>query len=351
MTKTIAIPVLSIRHHGGTKILVELANVLSRWAKVDFIVPKGCVDTPYTIDATVTIREISVGQFPRALTRTLFLIKCIPVLMKYDLVVANFFVTYFSALIASCLSRVKLAYLVQDIESKYQKPYGTILNLLCEITYYSNSIITANPFLEQEIVKRGTRPLFNFTVGVSDIFFSHLIGRDKKFDIICFARRESWKNLDMFMAFLAEYKRPLSVAVVSQDRSLLEQIKNTDFALHHVHCFQPVDTEALLEVLDASEIMVSTSMREGFSLPPLEAMARGVCVTLYPSGGPSLYVRDGVNALYFKTSEEMMDRVTTLLSDSDLRERLRKNAVKTAQQYRLSRELERLSGFIKSHYV
>ena len=348
---SIAIPVLSLRHHGGIKILIELANRLSAWADIDFIVPKGCVDTTYEIQPSVNIIQIPSGKFPRFLTCAVFLLRCIPLLIRYDLVIANFFVTWFSSVIATNISRKKMVYIVQDIESKYHVfAIGKILNWLCDFSYRSNSIITANKFLEAEITSRGSRPLHTFTVGISEPFFTtDQPGSAKKYDVVYFARSESWKNLALFIDFLSHHPTGLTVALITQEPELIARFPRAVKERHTIDLFKPATSQELIGVLDLSRIMVSTSILEGFSLPPLEAMARGLAVLLYPSGGPSLYVENERNAVYFTTRQELSASIHDLLQHDEKRAHLGREAVATAQRYRFSLELDTLSSFLSGY--
>src|SRR5690625_7346132 len=48
--------------------------------------------------------------------------------------------------------------------------------------------------------------------------------------------------------------------------------------------------------MDRCRIFLLASEHEGFALPPLEAMARGLAVVTFPAGGPSVYVKKDVHA-------------------------------------------------------
>ena len=348
---SIAIPVLSLRYHGGIKILIEIANKISTWADVHFLVPEGCIDTTYEISPNVKLIEVRTGKLPRFLTCGIFLVRCIPMLARYDLILANFFVTWYSSVLASYLGNAKIFYIVQDIESKY-KSYiaGRILNQLCEFTYRSKYIVTANPFLENEIVKRGNKPVFNFTVGVTELFFSTpLSDCSKNYDVVYFARGEKWKNLDLFIDFIANNESHLNIAVVSQDIVLLQELSKKYSDNKEINLLKPENTSQLIDILDHSKVMLSTSLHEGFSLPPLEAMSRGLSVLLYPSGGPDLYVNDGVNAIYFKNRQELEENLKELLGNTTRMSNLGDAGIVTASRFRFSIELERLSTFLSNN--
>jgi glycosyltransferase involved in cell wall biosynthesis len=98
--------------------------------------------------------------------------------------------------------------------------------------------------------------------------------------------------------------------------------------------------------MDSARIFLLTSYHEGFALPPLEGMARGLPAVLYRCGGPDQYIVDGSNAIYVDSEDQAAQAVEKLIRDSAMYERMRKEALLTADQYRMDRSLALMAEFV-----
>jgi len=85
----------------------------------------------------------------------------------------------------------------------------------------------------------------------------------------------------------------------------------------------------------AAEAVVVPSQYESFGMVALEAMACGRPVVASQIGGLAYLVQDGVTGFTVPVDDpnELANRLTSLLQDSDLRERMGKQAVQVAQDY------------------
>ena len=93
--------------------------------------------------------------------------------------------------------------------------------------------------------------------------------------------------------------------------------------------------EQLPELLGGHAIVLSASLREGFPLGTLEAMACGLTPVVTDIPGPTQYVRDGENGLLAPVADAaaLAAAVERLVADPELFERLRGAAHATAQEY------------------
>ncbi len=108
-------------------------------------------------------------------------------------------------------------------------------------------------------------------------------------------------------------------------------------------------------VLQESAFFLSTSQREGFGLPPVEAMATGAIVVGFTGGGGLEYAT-GENG-FWVVDEDAIGLARTLEQVLEAHqhnpnapkwEALRRASVQTAQQYRFERQKEHLLGFWSS---
>ncbi len=106
------------------------------------------------------------------------------------------------------------------------------------------------------------------------------------------------------------------------------------------------DDEQVNELLCQATVFVQTSTHEGFALPPLEAMATGAAVVCTDAHGNRDFCRDGVNCLMAEASTGAVSAaLARLLADPELRARLGRAGIETAQAYAWERRIDALEGF------
>lgn len=111
---------------------------------------------------------------------------------------------------------------------------------------------------------------------------------------------------------------------------------------------RPTDKE-VNELFNKATLFALTSYHEGFSLPPLEAMAAGCPVIVTDSHGNRDYIEDGKNCILIEQDnpEALKKAITRLLKDDKLRERLGANGVKTAKKFDWPKVIDQLEEYYK----
>ena len=96
----------------------------------------------------------------------------------------------------------------------------------------------------------------------------------------------------------------------------------------------------------AAEVVVVPSQYESFGMVALEAMACGKPVVASQIGGLAYWVQDGVTGFTVPVDDpaELANRLTPLLQDSDMRDRMGKQAVQVAQDYAWDKIALKLMG-------
>lgn len=97
--------------------------------------------------------------------------------------------------------------------------------------------------------------------------------------------------------------------------------------------------EALPELLAGHAVVVSGTLKEGFPLGTLEAMACGLAAVVPATPGPLQYVRNGENGLVAPRADAggLATALERLIADPALLARLREQAHATAQRYSWNR--------------
>lgn len=341
----ITIPLINLSWHGGVRVLVELANHLSRAGhKVEILVARGYVTGHYLPAPGVELRHLGFHTGRKAFDYLLFLLLIPFAAKRGSVLIANFFVTYYPVRIAAWLKGSRHLYLVQDIESKYRSLPGRLLNAICRRTYRDPDIVTVNQKLQLRLQAEFKADCRSVDIGPAEVFFEteSATAAAPRYDIAFFARREPWKGLDRLYALLDGGPIPGRLICITQDQKLRAELR-----ARGLDCVSPADDAELIRILDDSRLLLFTSHDEGFGLPPLEAMARGIPVVLYPCGGPDLYVVNEWNAVYVHGVEDCRRRLEQVLTDPDFHQRLGAAARQTAERFRMRFALEAIQSFIE----
>jgi GT2 family glycosyltransferase len=108
------------------------------------------------------------------------------------------------------------------------------------------------------------------------------------------------------------------------------------------------DDEQVNEMFCEATVFIQTSTHEGFALPPLEAMATGAAVVCTDAHGNRDFCVDGVNCLMPEANAAAVTAaLKRLLDDPELRGRLGRAGIDTAQEYAWERRIDALEAFFE----
>jgi glycosyltransferase involved in cell wall biosynthesis len=171
---------------------------------------------------------------------------------------------------------------------------------------------------------------------------------------------------------------PLRVLVSGQAQADLKGIQDAYGAVAHARWFhqkldlirvspwapsreEPLDavqefhvaltTAEMTRLMHSCDLLIAPNHREeGFGLPAAEAMASGIpaLVTAIPSYLSFDETHDYAMFAPEENAVEMGERLIELLSDEDLRERLRERGREVAEQWRIQHVADRLESFFRS---
>lgn len=341
------IPLLKLSHHGGTRVLVELANhAAAAGYRVRLLYPVGRVEKNYQFHAALTVTSLACGVRWGGLDYLIYLLR-LPFLLQSGTLLANFFVTFYPVWVAHKIFRRPYLYLVQDLETWFQGRAGTVLNAICRLTWRSSRKIAVSKTLAQSLAEAGFPVMQTIQVGVAEKFFtSPVVENEKLYDLIYFPRSEGWKRLDRLprlMGLAAAKQRPLKILCVAQDEAILQQCATWGCATQN-----PAHEAQLIAAYDSAKILLFTSDREGLGLPPLEGMARGLPAIVYDNAGIRSYMQHGSNGSIIQDGqdEQAVHDILTLLDDRSLWQRQSDAARQTAEQFRMSHAFNALLQLI-----
>jgi len=149
--------------------------------------------------------------------------------------------------------------------------------------------------------------------------------------------RRDWGTTREVIEILRRERPDIEIWMFGRHR-LLEQLDVRYF-------LAPPDHE-LSTIYRSSRVFLNTSLLEGCTLPPLEAMSCG-CVPVSTRLGTADYLVNGVNGLWIRPMDpdDAVDKVLILMDDDDLYLSMRKSAIETSKGFtweRTSREIERV---------
>jgi glycosyltransferase involved in cell wall biosynthesis len=117
------------------------------------------------------------------------------------------------------------------------------------------------------------------------------------------------------------------------ERDIKDLLEEANRLNSNIHIFPP-DSNIMNHYIQSS-ILVLTSIYESFSLVIAEAMSCGIPVVSFESDGPCNIITNGKDGFIVKnrSKEEFANRVCQLIEDSNLRQQMGQNAIKSVQRF------------------
>lgn len=343
--KAITFPVLSLRYHGGTQVLIHIMNTLAdRGHLVQVIVPEDRVQPTVPLHPRLRLYALPPVE-PLTIPKLVALLWTMARRMPpSDLVVANFFPTFYPAYQVARRDGIPIAYYVQDDERAFYPPPG---RFLAAWTYRRPKVHYAfvSEFIRQRIGQDGAV----LPPGIAQAFYPdpdpewQAKKRGRK-AILYFVRKSKLKGAALFFQALERLKNreDLTLWLVSERR------ETEPPPLPNIWMpFLP--PEKLRKLYSSADLFVHTSKLEGFGLPPLEAMACETPVVVTDSGGVRTYLRDGVNGrLVPQDPQAIADAMIFALTHPEATRHWVSEGKKTAQQYRASGRAQAFADWLET---
>lgn len=351
---------------GGIRVIVELSNILIKEYDVHFVLPNSQSDCTFEVHKDITIEKI--GVLPKnALDKIKNIAKMFFYLnkrYKNEIVITTdpMFSPIFMLFNFKTLYRYIQAddyRIFDDLLLLKNNFFLSIYKFITKISYKQNIEYLFNSTFSYEqfvalkgksVPKKIVHPSINH-----EIFHLLDLPRESEGVNLCLiARKHPMKRFEDFIRVYQEIKKIpeikskiSTVFIISHDD--LSQFDLSDFTM-----IVPKNDYQIVEVLNMSDIYIFTSLWEGFGLPPLEAMSCGCAVIASDAKGIDEYAINEENALIYPPMDTkvLKENLIRLIEDEELRKKLQKNGLKSAQSFSWIKSAKQLEGHLfKENYA
>jgi glycosyltransferase involved in cell wall biosynthesis len=349
----IVFPIMSFSVSGGMRALIEHANGLAaREHRVLILVARPSGGPSFPLDERVELKQATVTR--SVLGEMLWLMREIP--KTADTVVANFYLTSYPVALATRAYGQNGYYFLQGYEPWFfvhapNRRAPALQRALAALSYHLPLYqIVVSAWLRRQLPSKPIQRLPIVNDGVDTLTFApnpEPRRNNAARTIMTIARSAPLKGLHDFeqaMRISAQALPGSALLLVSQERSL---VIDTPMSAEIVH---PANDAELVGCYNRADVFVFSSLREGFGMPPLEAMACGTPVVTTDCGGVLDYAEDGVNCLVVPVGDPqaMADAVHRILSDEALARQLSEAGIETARQYTWEAMVDRMESILVS---
>lgn len=194
--------------------------------------------------------------------------------------------------------------------------------------YGYSGVLTVSEFCKKYIEERTKLPVFKVVNGINLALFKTNESLRRKNSVLFMSRKN---GMDM------------QKAIQNLDKSVLEKIDLIEISGYY-------SQNALADVYRQSDIFVALGYPEGFSLPPLEAMACGCAVVGFSGGGGLEYMQNEENCIVVEDGDsiKLAEAIKKIVMDEELKEKIRENGEKKAKKFSIYRMKEELIDTLRA---
>lgn len=316
LVENISFVVPSVNVSGGINVILRHCDILRRNGK-DVTLISMDKDEDNIINSEGEINVVS-GVKHNVLTR-------------YDIMVATLFTTV--RFVKSYPDVKKKCYLVQSFETEFED-YGSSVKREANATY--NEIGNINYLTISKWCKKWLEDCFGQKakyapngIDTEKFDFKERSFEGEKIRILIEGNSDNYyKNVDESFRVVEKLDRKKYEIVYLSYKGEPKSWYKIDRFYHKI------SYDKVENVYKDCDILLKTSILEGFSYPPLEMMATGGYVVAVANEGNKEYLCDGENGLLYEQGEieRAVELIERLSVDKKLRERLSQGARKTVRE-------------------
>lgn len=351
----------SLKTGGGNRVFFELANQLADTHNITILFPNNSHEiNTFNINSHIELRSIGI-QTKKKKGKLLNLLRCIRCLNKeyrnsIVIITDPIFSIFSFSLRSSSLYRFIQAddYRIYDDGMILGK--GLVLKVYKQLCLYSYHFrigyIFNSSFIYHQYRKDSKMKNIPFHLvhpALNHHIFNSLdhFPNTEKLTISLVARKHPLKGLINFIHVF--HNLPLQIRNKIKNVILISHDDLSGFDTQGMEIIKPSCDYEIANVYKRSDIFISTSLWEGFGLPPLEAMACGCAVITSDSGGVDEYAIPEKNCLMYKPKDEiqLQEQLCRLIENKELRNRLAINGIQTASLFDWKKSAGQLLEIIK----
>ena len=270
---------------------------------------------------------------------------------NYNLIIESVnCVPFFSLFYAPFKKRILIVHHITDnipfieLPNKFLAFLARLGEKLMLLLYKRTPVVTVSESTKKDLERHGFKKIYIVHNGVNFDGLQRLAGNPgKKADyplVLYLGRIKRYKRLDhLLRAFKVVLEKvPEARLVIAGGGTALNEMQKlaNDLGIKkYVEFTGPVSEREKAELLHKAWIFVNPSMKEGWGITVIEANVCGTPVVAYDVPGLRDSVRNMETGMLVEDGniERMAEAIITLIEDSELRERLSKNAIKWGKRF------------------
>lgn len=337
----------SLELHGGNMVMLKHADYLvSRGHKITIVT----TDKPAELSVNSQIKILKCHRFP--IKWVDFFTYYLVYLYQISNLVeeSDYIIPIYSPLIIHAIVAKKRKKLKAKIIPLFQDSFNTLWVGIYSKWLVRSKIIQRNIFkliavsksIAQEYEKLSNKIAELVTNGVElDIFYPRRL--PKKNYILFVGRPNKPKGYYIFeKTFLLLKKSFINLkAIVVSPNPKIDKKNGINFIKYK-------NREQLAKLYNQARVFVSASYAEGFSLPPLEAMASGTPVVMTKAGAEKEFAKNELNSLLVPVGDykSLANSIKIVIKDKLFTKKLIQNGLKTAKRYSWKQSNQHLESFL-----